>query len=183
MGTQTGSYSPQKLGELILYVSQKSLGDRHFGKTKLNKILFFSDFAAYRASGSSITGAVYWRLPQGPCPQQLLPVLADLGDDLILLDEVAYGYTKVRPMPRRPADLTLFSGAEIAVVDGILDDYWSMTGSQISAASHETLSWLIAEDGQEIPFGTAFMDAQPTPEDLKWLDGVDRDATVGSASR
>jgi hypothetical protein len=37
----------QKMKELILYISQKCADDTKFGATKLNKILYFSDFLAY----------------------------------------------------------------------------------------------------------------------------------------
>ncbi len=41
----------KKFAELILYVSQKSTFDSTFGSTKLNKILYFSDFLAYGKLG------------------------------------------------------------------------------------------------------------------------------------
>ncbi|HZQ34888.1 MAG TPA: hypothetical protein VFD32_03070 [Dehalococcoidia bacterium] len=47
----------RKLGELILYVAEKSSDDPRFGATKLNNILFFSDFLAFGQLGRSITGA------------------------------------------------------------------------------------------------------------------------------
>ena len=52
-------YDAGKLGELIVYIVENSLGDPYFGKTKLNKILFAADFEAYRQRGRSITGADY----------------------------------------------------------------------------------------------------------------------------
>ena len=49
-------FSRSRFRELILYCALKSETHRFFGATKLNKCLFYADFLAYRALGSSITG-------------------------------------------------------------------------------------------------------------------------------
>ncbi len=173
------TYDPGKLRELIVYVVHKSLGDRYFGKTKLNKILFFADFAAFRETGRSITGAVYQHLPQGPCPQQILPVLKTMGGDVVEFEEPVGGYVQKRLVPRRVADLSAFTGPEIAIVDRILDDLGPLTNGQVSDLSHKTIAWRITEDGQEIPYGAAlFAHDEPTDEDLSWLEGIARSAQV-----
>src|SRR5437660_6974881 len=48
--------------ELVLYICQKCATDQKFGATKLNKILYFSDFLAYAELGEPITGFEYQRL-------------------------------------------------------------------------------------------------------------------------
>src|ERR1035437_1475045 len=58
-----------KLRELVLYIATASEGDEPFGKVKLNKILFFADFEAYRRFVRSITGHEYQKLAQGPAPR------------------------------------------------------------------------------------------------------------------
>ena len=60
-----------KMRELILYVASKSQHDPKFGSTKLNKILFFADFAFYFKHGRSVTGQEYMRLKHGPAPRRL----------------------------------------------------------------------------------------------------------------
>src|ERR1035438_1799628 len=61
----------EKLGELIVYISEKSTNDPRFGATKLNKLLYFSDFLAFANFGNPITGAIYRHLKQGPAPRHL----------------------------------------------------------------------------------------------------------------
>lgn len=51
----------EKLKELILYITIRSEGDRHFDSDKLKKLLFFSDFLAYLYFGEPITGHEYIR--------------------------------------------------------------------------------------------------------------------------
>jgi hypothetical protein len=66
--------NPKKLKELILYISQKCASDPNFGAIKLNKILYFSDFASFAHYGEPITGAEYQKLEQGPAPRRMVPV-------------------------------------------------------------------------------------------------------------
>src|SRR5271154_4436671 len=62
-------YNEKRMIELILYIGAKCGLDEHYGVLKLNKILFFSDFQAFRTRGKPITGAEYAKLPNGPAPR------------------------------------------------------------------------------------------------------------------
>lgn len=64
----------EKFRELILYVANMSRNDPDFGAVKLNKILYYADFRAYRELGRPISGAAYRKLSEGPAPRQLLRV-------------------------------------------------------------------------------------------------------------
>lgn len=68
------TFNEAKFRALIVYVAEQSRDDPFFGATKLNKILYYSDFRAYRELGHSITGADYQKLDEGPAPRQLLPI-------------------------------------------------------------------------------------------------------------
>lgn len=176
-------YDPAKLRELIVYVSLESLGDRHFGKTKLNKILFFSDFTAYRETGRSISGAVYQHLAQGPGPHQLLPVLNTMTEDVTEFAEPVGSVVQKRLVPLRAADLSAFTGPEIAIVNSVLDDLAPLTNKQVSDVSHETIAWRITQNGQEIPYGTALLSGdEPTHEDLDWVKGIVDSAELDRAT-
>lgn len=166
-------YHPEKLEELILYVSEKSATDQFFGKTKLNKILFFADFTAYRETGRSITGAVYQHLPQGPCPHQLLPALNALGDAIMERQESTYVGMRKRLIARRQADLSVFKPDEVGIVDRVIKELAPLNSKQVSDLSHDTMAWRLTADYQEIPYGTAFLDEDsPTADDLAWLKEV-----------
>jgi len=54
------TFQPEKFRELILYIARKSEDDPKFGAVKLNKILFFSDFAAFRAFGKIVSQRVVY---------------------------------------------------------------------------------------------------------------------------
>ena len=54
MALTYGSNTPKtrrRLGELILYIAERCADDHTLGATKLNKILWFSDFLGVRTPG------------------------------------------------------------------------------------------------------------------------------------
>lgn len=173
MGGQR-EYDPERLAELIMYVAQRSLGDTRFGSTKLNKILFFADFEAYRRTGQSITGATYQHLRQGPCPHQLLPVIEELGGDVRWVEHSTFPGTQRQLIPLRNARVDLFTGPEVAIVEEVLTELGPLTNFQVSQRSHETMAWRLTNKLDEIPYGTALLSSEPpTEDDLLWLEGVE----------
>lgn len=66
--------------------------DQSGGATKLNKVLFFADFAHVRRTGAPITGAVYQKLEHGPAARCLRPVRYQLieNGDAELHDEAGW---------------------------------------------------------------------------------------------
>src|SRR5688572_20552652 len=89
MVMRTVDFQRDKFIELILYFSRRGLEEGLvIGSTKLNKLLFFSDFRAYAKLGQAITGARYQKLGWGPAPRALLPVRGELieNDDARLRD-------------------------------------------------------------------------------------------------
>jgi len=157
----------RKLAELILYISQKSACDPAFGGTKLNKILFFSDFSAYGKRGKSITECDYQRIPAGPAPRRLVPVRdALVADGYLVLQPVflASGLVQKRLVNLREPDLTLFGGEEIAIVDEWIDRLLPMTAKGVSNLSHKTAAYQSVEDGENIDYRTVFLSvSEPTP--------------------
>ena len=88
-----------KLKQLILYVSQKYAGDSEFGSTKLNKILYFSDFLFYANTGKPITGVTYQRLPYGPAPRRMKPVSMEMINNSQLAMQEVHGELYVTKKP------------------------------------------------------------------------------------
>lgn len=153
----------RKLGELILYISEKSGGDDRFGATKLNKLLFFADFSAYWQLGRPITNQAYFRLSEGPAPRRLLPVRKDLEDagDLVVSDRTYHGRSQKRTVPLRSADLSMFRADEIAIVDQLIEDFWGLNAREISDLSHRFAGWKLAADQENIPYQAAFISSRP----------------------
>lgn len=166
------AYSEPKLRELVLYVAHRLRDDRAGGATKLNKVLYFAEFAHVRRTGRSITGAQYQKLTQGPAPRRLVPI----RDALIrsgaaeLVTETFLGYEQHRLVPRASADVSLFTDDELATVDGVLRDLRHLTAKQVSDLSHAEPGWHLVDDGEVIPHAAALLAPEyvqtPTSERL-----------------
>ena len=146
-----------KFKELLLFICKRSEGDAPFGATKLNKLLFFSDFLAYRKFGKSITGHRYQRLKNGPAPRLLVPLIKELQDDGSAAQAVRdyHGHEQKRTLALREPDLDLFDAKEITLVVDVIEEFWGENGTQMSNLSHEFRGWLLAEDGEDIPYEVA----------------------------
>src|SRR5690348_3295402 len=71
-------FDRKKFKELILHVTSQCVKDRYWNATKLNKVLFYADFLAFRDHGEPITGAEYFALENGPAPKALLPIREEM---------------------------------------------------------------------------------------------------------
>ncbi len=152
-------FEPDKFAELMLYVADRSVDDPDFGATKLNKILFFSDFMAYDKFGSPITGAVYQKLDHGPAPRPLLPIQRDLisKGSAVITPVSRFNFTQKRLTALREAEIDKFSGEEIALVSQVIEILMGKTASQVSEISHRFAGWKLADDGEDIPYYTVHL--------------------------
>jgi hypothetical protein len=170
-------YDARRLRELILFIARRCEGDPTFGSIKLNKILWYSDFAAFASLGKSITGARYQHLPEGPALVAMVPVLRDMTIEQEIREvRGTEGPKHRRAVALREPDLSLFEAEEVGIVTEFITELWAVPAHEVSALSHETMAWRLTEDRQEIPYGMAFLSAEePTEEDLAWLRSVAND--------
>ena len=160
----------KRLAELILYISRKSEGNQRFGATKLNKLLFYSDFSAYAQLGKSITGHEYQRLKRGPAPKHLLPVRDQLVKEkrLTVIPRDYHGQTQDLTIALDAPDLSMFAGDEIALVDDIMAACWGLNATEISCRSHEFIGWRLANNKEFIPYEVALVACrEPTLDEIK----------------
>jgi hypothetical protein len=157
-----------KLKELVIFIASRSQDDSRFGSTKLNKLLFFADFLAYVKLGKAITNHVYMRLPNGPAPKAMLPIIKQMisSQSLAVQERDHYGRTQKVPIALREANLKLFSSEEIAIVTEVLDAFRKNNAKGISSLSHQFDGWRLAEDREIIPYETALVRfKRPTRKD------------------
>lgn len=149
----------ERLKELILFISSECAKDPTFGATKLNKILFFSDFLFYRATGKPITGVEYFRLEFGPAPKPLVKVREEMikNRDLVVLPSDYFQKKQQRTIPSREPELKkYFKPVEIAFVLTIIRSLWGKTAREVSDMSHQ-LAWRIVADRESIPYEACFL--------------------------
>jgi uncharacterized phage-associated protein len=147
-----------------MYISSKSIEDKKFGATKLNKLLYFCDFIAYVELGKPITGAKYFRLGNGPAPKCMVPVRREMeSEGIIELKKVQLHNGKVqeRTVPLRPANTAIFTGEELTHVDKIIEQLWNLDADDVSELSHEEVGWKVMRDRENIPYELAFYSNAP----------------------
>lgn len=162
-----------RLKELILYIAGESKDDPRFGALKLNKILYYSDFISYRELGKPITGATYQNLSEGPAPKEFLPAVAELEDEGASTYFVTryFKYPQRRLTPLRPANTSLFKLEELELVDEVIKALWSFNGSEASLLAHEEWGWKLTQEGEYIPYRTAWLSSEPLTQ-KQIADGI-----------
>ena len=166
MAGRTG-FSAQKFKELTLYLAERSADDPGFGSTKLNKLLYFCDFEAYRRLGHSITGARYQKLEWGPAAKEFLPLQDEmLRDGMIGIEQrTRHQLVQRVTVPLIEPNVDVFDADELALVDRVLAELRPLTGRAASDYSHEqSAGWQLAAEGEEIPSSTAILSTRPIPE-------------------
>lgn len=156
-------YDEDKFKELILYIADKCSDDPDFGATKLNKILFYSEFFSYGKYGESITKMPYFRIKNGPAPKYLKPIRDQMVEDneIAIQPKPRFGFTQLRTIPLRGANLEKLNARDIAIVDEVIDALCGVNASRVSLYSHLEIGVLIADEKEEIPYHTVFLSRLP----------------------
>lgn len=158
----------QRFRELIVYVCDKCASDPGFGATKLNKVLYHADFRAFERFGVPLTGMAYQKLPFGPAPRALLPVVRELAEEGALTEAAAQDepFEQKRTRALRKAFTDHFSGDELALVDEVIEDCWGKTATAVSDESHG-VAWKARNMRDLIPYEAVFLsDERPTDDDF-----------------
>lgn len=158
-------FDRKRFEALVLYIAWRARDDPKFGRIKLAKALFYSDFDVYLDAGSPLTGATYIRLPQGPFPRQLDDAEQSLSQSgLVRLEHDAEEFAEKRIIPLgQPPDLgDMFEPWQLLVVDGWIAAISRNTARVTSDVSHKHPGWRLAgKTGIEIPYETAFLPQGP----------------------
>jgi len=152
----------RRLGELVLYIANKTADLADFGSMKLNKTLYHSDSDAFRDTGKSITGAQYHRIQNGPVPKHILVVERNLENEEALEIKVV-GKTHCR-LAKREADTSMFSDDELARVDDHIERLKGMTFDEVSDDSHD-IRWHALTHQALVPYEFAFLSDDVTDKD------------------
>ena len=168
MATDTSKeieFNEDKFKELILHIAIRCADEKYYSATKLNKILFYSDFLAYKLHGEPITGAEYFALKRGPAPRHLVPVREAMEARRdIAIEKHAFQH---RVVALREPSYEEFSAKEIALVDQVIDALRGADAESVSNLSHLFLGWqaAIAEGVRtSIPYETVFALDPPMDE-------------------
>jgi antitoxin SocA-like protein len=156
----TETLSRYRLKQLILYIAERTAAADFFGAIKLNKVLYRSEFAAYRELGHKLTEFHYQKNRMGPTLRAFPPVTAEMeSSGLIAWESRVHGRTEERRVRALTApDLSVFSDQEIAIVDAEIQRAWDLTGAQVSAEEHQTAAWYATRMNETIKPELSFVE-------------------------
>lgn len=148
----------EKLCAMVLFFAHKSAG---LLKTKLMKLLNYSDMIFYKENGLSISGLKYAHLPYGPVPDNFDMILGKMAADHIAHIEVFYdgSYENHQVIPECDVPEGTLSDEEIEVLNRIYEKFKNFGSAEISNYSHREKGYNATKTGQIISYAYA-MDIQ-----------------------
>jgi DNA-binding transcriptional regulator YiaG/uncharacterized phage-associated protein len=140
----TGYKTPslEKIAMVIAYFTEHV---NALWKTKLNKLLFYSDFLHYKRTGYSISGIAYRAIPLGPVPSEYDKLYVKLKDDelakidFVEFDDGNYGETVTAV---KKFDNNAFTERELSTLQDIVGKFAVYSTSKIVHISHKEKAWL-----------------------------------------
>lgn len=151
--TFTGYKMPnlEKFTEMVVYFTERLQP----WKTKLNKLLFYADFAMYKQSGFSISGVQYRAIPMGPVPNNFNSIFEYLANN----DDVDINYTtfndggigeQFKPNRKREFNPDLFTKDELQVLENIAERFKTTSTNEMIEISHGEKAWQKNENEKRI---------------------------------
>ena len=140
-------FSFEKLAAMTAYIASKG---KEVYKTKLNKLLFYSDFVNYYLSGRSISGSRYVHLPFGPVPdgyENFLQTFSAAGTI-----RIEHGPNHEVIMAGQEPVVDKLTNEEIETLDWVLANYGHLSANQISEQSHREKAYRFTRTGEEIAY-------------------------------
>ncbi|MCX6227190.1 MAG: DUF4065 domain-containing protein [Bacteroidia bacterium] len=124
-------------------------------KSKLNKLLFYTDFKYFKEFTLSITGLQYAHLPFGPVPDNYDMFYAAMASKgLVEFSEVSCsnGYVGELITAVKAPDLNLFSPSELRIMASVSEYFKKFTAAQIQDFSHKEKGYQKTSDGEIISY-------------------------------
>lgn len=139
---------------MVLFFAHKST---ELLKTKLMKLLNYSDMVFYKENGVSISGVRYAHLPYGPVPENFDILLGMMAADHIAHIEVFYdnGYEKHQVIPEEEMPANVLSEEELAVLERIYEKFKDFGSVEISNYSHKEKGYTATRKGEIISYAYA----------------------------
>lgn len=143
---------------LIVYFAKYT---RNLNKTKLNKLMFFTDFGYYSFNNESITGARYIHMPFGPVPEEIDVYLAELEENEIIDININFtSFLEYRINTKEDIDFhlytlsgkTLLSDKYLTFAEAVNRKFGEKTASYLSDFSHELTPYKVTREYHPISY-------------------------------
>ena len=151
-------FSFEKLAAMTAYIAARG---KDVYKTKLNKLLFYSDFINFYLHGSSISGAKYVHLSYGPVPDKYEGMLQNLAltGTIEMIKGPGYDVITAKDEPIT----SVLNNRERETLDWVLESFGKMSAGEISEFSHREKAYRFTKAGEYIAYEYAkFLQKLPT---------------------
>lgn len=144
----------EKLCAMVLFFAHES---SELLKTKLMKLLNYSDMIFYKENGISMSGLKYAHLPYGSVPEHFDMLLGKMEADHIAHIEVIYdnGYEKHQVIPECDMPKDILSQEELDVLQRIFVKFKDFGSVDISNYSHNEKGYNDTKQGEIISYSYA----------------------------
>ena len=141
----------EKTCAMVLFFAHKNT---ELLKTKLMKLLNYSDMVFYKENGVSMSGLRYAHLPYGPVPENFDMLLGKMTADHIAHIEVVYdnGYEKHQVVPECDIPEGVLSSEEYKVLEKIYEKFKDYGSVDISNYSHKEKGYCATKQGEIISY-------------------------------
>lgn len=140
-GVYTGFVAPslEKARQMVVYFA--SICNPF--TTKMNKLLYFSDFLNYKRTGYSISGMTYQAITWGPVPERYDGLYGNVSD---IVERVVEFYSDdvsgERLKTNYEFDNSLFTEEELKSMEKVANRFKNMTTRDIILISHDETAWI-----------------------------------------
>lgn len=130
--------SVSKLKNIMLYYINKFGG---VFVTKMNKLLFYTDFMSYKKYGEGMTGLSYRAIQHGPVPERWDKAYSLIDDIQTILVDCGNGIYGQKLTSVMSFDETCFTKEQKELLDTIHNAFKNETSNSISTRSHKENAW------------------------------------------
>ncbi len=126
-----------RMKNMVIYIVSKTKG---VFITKLNKLLWYTDFLFFKDYSKSISGCNYIHHHYGPVPDDYELIISSIIKDGTLVPEEVYfpnGSGGLMYKTANEANVCLFASNELQVMDFVVDHFSKLNCSEIKDLSHQ----------------------------------------------
>ena len=141
----------RRISNLILNILSNS-NARFNSPLKINKILFYIDFQAFRELGRSVTGLTYRAIQWGPVPACYDNIYCRLANEELANQsavEVGENFV-ISYLPLKENDMSLFIQEEQMLINSTIQKFSEMPTRSIVNLSHKEKAWKELESTKSI---------------------------------
>ncbi len=132
------SFNVAKTRDIVLYYINKMGG---VFVTKMNKLLFYTDFLSYRRRGYGMTGLTYKAMQFGPVPSKWGKVYDSLSD-IDMNESILNQSSGIKLESRIKPDDKKLTESDRQILKDVCERFAKKTASEISIESHQEQGWL-----------------------------------------